>query len=97
MTQPSNEQNENSGTAPSTLSLSVNVQFIKDLSFEVPGGAATFASIKAAPQIGVNIDVQAHKLDDKQPVYEVAITVKAEAQEAPEKEGGCTGETDFHS
>ncbi|XAO72277.1 MAG: protein-export chaperone SecB [Acetobacteraceae bacterium] len=95
MTQPSNEQNENSGAAPSALSLSVNVQFIKDLSFEVPSGAATFASIKATPQIGVNIDVQAHKLDDKQPVYEVAIAVKAEAQEAPEKEGGVPGKPIF--
>lgn len=98
MTQTSNEQNENSGTAPiapSTLPLSVNVQFIKDLSFEVPGGAASFASLKAPPQIGVNIDVQAHKLDEKQPIYEVAIAVKAEAQEAPEKEGGAPGKPIF--
>ncbi|GBQ92543.1 protein-export chaperone SecB [Asaia krungthepensis] len=80
---------------PPALPLSVNLQYTKDLSFEVPAGAAIFATLRSAPQIAVNIDVQANRLEEAQPVFEVALAIRAEATEAPETEGGAAGRTVF--
>ena len=80
---------------PPALPLAVNLQYTRDLSFEVPVGAEIFATLRSQPQIGVNIDVQANRLQDDQMVYEVVLSIKAEAKEAPEKEGGPAGRTVF--
>ncbi|GBQ15857.1 protein-export chaperone SecB [Swaminathania salitolerans] len=80
---------------PPALPLSVNLQYTKDLSFEVPAGASIFATLRSAPQISVNIDVQANRLEEEQPVFEVALAIRAEATEAPETEGGPAGRTVF--
>ncbi|GBD56337.1 protein-export chaperone SecB [Gluconobacter wancherniae] len=80
---------------PPPMPLSVNLQYTKDLSFEVPAGAAIFASLRTAPQISVNIDVQANRLEEQAPVFEVALAVRAEAVEPPEQEGGQAGRTVF--
>ncbi len=69
--------------APPALPLAINLQYTKDLSFEVPRGAATFASLQSAPQVGVNIDVQANKIDAEQSIYEVTLSIRAEATEPP--------------
>ena len=72
-------------TAPSTLQvmpgLVVNMQFIKDLSFEVPGAPAIFSTLKGAPNINLNLDVGVQRLDDKTPVFEVTLTIRTEATE----------------
>ncbi|GBQ88399.1 preprotein translocase subunit SecB [Acetobacter nitrogenifigens DSM 23921 = NBRC 105050] len=81
--------------APPALPLAINLQYTKDLSFEVPAGAEIFASLRAAPQISVNIDVQANRLQNDQQVFEVALTIKSEASEAPETEGGPAGRKVF--
>lgn len=63
------------------LMLSVNSQFIKDLSFEAPSGAKAFIAMqKSQPTIGVNIDVQATTFQDPPNTYEVTIHVKAECK-----------------
>lgn len=66
--------------------LTINLQYIKDLSFEVPHGHAVFTSLEAAPQITVNIDVQASRIEKDQPHFEVVLSVKAEAIETNEKD-----------
>ncbi|WP_284198749.1 protein-export chaperone SecB, partial [Azospirillum oryzae] len=77
------------------MPLAINLQYTKDLSFEVPAGAAIFTTLRSAPQISVNIDVQANRLEEDQAVYEVALAVRAEAAEPPAQEGGQAGRTVF--
>ncbi len=62
-----------------TLPLTVNLQYIKDLSFEVPGGPQIFTQLRSPPQVAINMDVQARRLQEAQPVFEVALVVRAEA------------------
>ncbi|MFT8885558.1 MAG: protein-export chaperone SecB [Acetobacter papayae] len=86
---------ETAQPTPPALPLSVNLQYTRDLSFEVPAGAEIFATLRNQPQIGVNIDVQANRLHDDQMIYEVVLTIKTEAKESPETEGGAPGRTVF--
>jgi preprotein translocase subunit SecB len=67
--------------------LVVNVQYIKDLSFEVPNAPEIYATLRSQPQVSINLDVQARPLQDGQNVYEVVLAVKAEARE-PVQNGG---------
>jgi len=67
--------------------LVVNVQCIKDLSFEVPNAPEIYATLRSQPQVSINLDVQARALQDGQNVYEVVLAVKAEARE-PVQNGG---------
>jgi preprotein translocase subunit SecB len=67
--------------------LVVNVQYIKDLSFEVPNAPEIYATLRSQPQVSINLDVQARALQDGQNVYEVVLAVKAEARE-PVQNGG---------
>ncbi|GBQ30722.1 protein-export chaperone SecB [Gluconacetobacter sacchari] len=95
MSDPTQLPTDGSQHAPPALPLAINVQYIKDLSFEVPAGAEIFATLRANPQISVNIDVQANRLPADQPVFEVVLAIKAEAVEAPEQEGAAAGRPVF--
>ncbi len=68
--------------------LVVNVQYIKDLSFEVPNAPDIYATLRAQPAVQINLDVQARAVTEGQPVYEVVLSVKAEAREAPAATNG---------
>jgi preprotein translocase subunit SecB len=70
------------GQAPQQQPLVVNIQYVKDLSFEVPGAPQIFAQLKAQPQVNINLDVQARRVQDGQNVFEVAIVIRAEAHDA---------------
>jgi preprotein translocase subunit SecB len=61
--------------------LVVNNQFVKDLSFEVPGAPAIYTQLRSQPQVNINLDVQARRLREDQGVFEVALVIKAEAHE----------------
>jgi preprotein translocase subunit SecB len=61
--------------------LMVNVQYIKDLSFEVPNAPDIYATLRSQPAVQINLDVQARTLQEGQNVYEVVLSVKAEARE----------------
>ena len=76
--------------APATPPLVVNVQFIKDLSFEVPGAPMIYTTLKAAPRVDINLDVQARRLQEGQSVFEVTLAIRAEATE-PVTNGGAAG------
>jgi preprotein translocase subunit SecB len=61
--------------------LVVNIQYVKDLSFEVPGAPQIFTQLKAQPQVSINLDVQARRVQEGQSVFEVAIIIRAEAHD----------------
>jgi preprotein translocase subunit SecB len=61
--------------------LVVNIQYVKDLSFEVPGAPGVFSQLRAQPQVSINLDVQARRVQEGQPVFEVAIMIRAEAHD----------------
>ena len=67
--------------APGTPPLVVNIQFVKDLSFEVPSAPEIFTSLRAQPNVQINLDVQARRLEEGQSIFEVVLVVKAEATE----------------
>jgi preprotein translocase subunit SecB len=68
--------------------LMVNVQYIKDLSFEVPNAPEIYATLRSQPAVQINLDVQARSLQEGQNVYEVVLSVKAEAREAVQNGSG---------
>ena len=60
-------------------SLVVNIQYIKDLSFEVPNAPAVYSTLRAQPNVAINLDVNARRLQDGEDVFEVTLQIKAEA------------------
>lgn len=65
-------------TAPQELPpLIVNGQYVKDLSFEVPGAPAIYGEMSESPEIPIHVDVSVNPLRDK--VFEVVLHVKIEA------------------
>jgi len=59
----------------------VNIQYVKDLSFEVPGAPQIYSQLRGQPQVNINLDVQARRVQEGQSVFEVAIVIRAEAHE----------------
>ena len=59
----------------------VNVQYVKDMSFEVPGAPGIYTQLRAAPHVNINLDVQARRISPAQDAYEVSIIIRAEAHE----------------
>jgi preprotein translocase subunit SecB len=59
--------------------LVVNGQYVKDLSFEVPGAPGIFAEMQGQnPEIPIHVDINAQKLAEN--TYEVALHLKIEAR-----------------
>lgn len=73
-----------------TPPLAVNLQFIKDLSFEVPGAPMIYTTLKAPPRVDINLDVQARRIQEGQNVFEVTLAIRAEATE-PNANGAAPG------
>jgi preprotein translocase subunit SecB len=69
------------GAAPRQPPLVVNIQYVKDLSFEVPGAPQIYSQLRGQPQVNINLDVQARRVQEGQSVFEVAIVIRAEAHE----------------
>jgi preprotein translocase subunit SecB len=59
--------------------LMLNIQYTKDLSFEVPNAPAIYTVLRSAPQVSINLDVQVRRIQDDQPVFEVTLAARAEA------------------
>ena len=72
--------------------LVVNIQYVKDLSFEVPGAPGIYTTLRAAPRVDINLDVQARRIQEGQNVYEVVLEIRTEASE-PAAEGAPTPAT----
>lgn len=73
--------------------LVVNIQYVKDLSFEVPGAPQIYTQLRAQPAVNINLDVQARRVQEGQDVFEVSLLIRAEAHEAPASgaQGGAPG------
>src|SRR5271170_2882181 len=76
--------------APAVPPLVINIQYIKDLSFEVPGAPAIYTTLKAPPRVDINLDVQGRRVQEGQNVFEVTLAIRAEATE-PTTNGGAPG------
>jgi len=60
--------------------LVVNLQYVKDLSFEVPGAPEIYTSMREQPRIDVALDVQARALQEGGNVFEVTLQIRADAK-----------------
>ena len=65
--------------------LVVNIQYVKDLSFEVPGAPQIYTQLRSQPQVSINLDVQARRIQEGQNVFEVALMIRAEAHDGRPK------------
>lgn len=74
--------------------LVVNIQYVKDLSFEVPGAPAIYTQLRSPPRVDINLDVQARRINDQADIYEVVLAIRAEATEV-DAEGRADGQRVF--
>lgn len=58
--------------------LTINAQYIKDLSFEHPNPVKSLQASEVQPEININIDVGADAIQEH--TFEVILTIKAEAK-----------------
>ena len=59
--------------------ISVNAQYLKDLSFESPGAPSSLTNIDKAPSIDLSLDLNIIPLPEKD-CFEVEITINAKAE-----------------
>ena len=73
------------GDQPALPPLVVNIQYVKDLSFEVPNAPAIYTTLRSAPKVDINLDVQARRVTEGQSVFEVVLAIRADAidEQAP--------------
>ena len=71
--------------------LTVNIQYVKDLSFEVPNAPEIYTTLRSQPNVNINLDVQARRIQDGQDVFEVTLQIKAEATEPGPANGSANG------
>src|SRR5690606_19379866 len=64
------------GAAGAQPTLNVLAQYVKDLSFENPGAPRSLGAREKAPQIGINVNVNANPLS--QTDFDVNLTLNAE-------------------
>ena len=62
--------------------VTINIQYIKDMSLEVPHAPKIFAKMNTAPQIGVDLNITTADLGDSQ--YEVVLNMRINAQAGDE-------------
>lgn len=60
--------------------LVLNMQYTKDLSFEVPGAPEIFATLREQPRVDLQLDVQARQIQEGQNLYEVSLQIRADAK-----------------
>ena len=75
---------------PAAPPLVVNIQYVKDLSFEVPGAPNIYTTLRSPPQVGINLDVQARRIAEGGSQYEVTLMVRAEATDPNNQSNGQT-------
>jgi preprotein translocase subunit SecB len=77
-------QDNTAGAGQAVPPLVVNAQYVKDLSFEVPGAPQIYSVLRSPPQVSVNLDVQVKRLAEDQMVFEVTLVARVEAVKPPE-------------
>lgn len=81
---------EQAGLPPQPLIL--NIQYTKDLSFEVPGAPGIFTQLRSQPHVNLNLDVQVRRIEENQTLFEVTLAIRAEGTTEPPKSAGGTQE-----
>ena len=82
-----------SEATPAQPPLVLNIQYTKDLSFEVPNAPSIYTVLRSAPQVAINLDVQVRRIEEAAQVFEVTLAVRAEATlPKPEAANGATEE-----
>jgi len=76
-------QDETTGSPPNDApagppQLFINAQYVKDLSFENPRAPQSLIQQKAQPEVSLDVDVKARNLAPE--LFEVALTISAEAK-----------------
>ncbi|MGE0718135.1 MAG: protein-export chaperone SecB [Alphaproteobacteria bacterium] len=66
------------GQAPQGAPISINAQYIRDLSFENPNAPQIMAELRQPPQIEVKVDVKVRNLAEN--VFEVVLAMSATAK-----------------
>ncbi len=66
-----------SNAANDARSITVNGQYVKDLSFENPKAPGVLFGEKARPEISVSVDVNAQKMNEEN--YEITLGINAKA------------------
>lgn len=74
--QAENAQPEQPQEAPV---INIHTQYLKDFSFENPNAPDSLRT-NEQPDVNVKVDIQAKKLNENEPLYEVALDVTAEAK-----------------
>jgi preprotein translocase subunit SecB len=72
-----------SDTAQAPQPLVLNIQYTKDLSFEVPNAPAIYTVLRSAPNVNINLDVQVRRIQEGETVFEVTLAARAEATIPP--------------
>lgn len=65
---------------PGAGPLVLNMQYTKDLSFEVPGAPGIFATLREQPAIDLQLDVQARPIQEGENLFEVTLDIRADAK-----------------
>ena len=78
--QPFPPPGPNGAANPATGPVVLNIQFTKDLSFEVPGAPDIYLTLREAPRMDIALDVQARRLQEGQETYEVSLQIRADAK-----------------
>ncbi len=79
------------GQSSQAAPLIINTQYVKDLSFEVPGAPQVFTTLRSQPQINLGLDVKVQKLaPEEQNAFEVTLHLRAEAFD-PAQGGAAAG------
>lgn len=60
--------------------LQLNIQYTKDLSFEVPGAPEIYVTLREQPRVDLALDVQARPVQEGQNVFEVSLQIRADAK-----------------
>jgi len=79
MSDPTAPSSPAPGAAPNQP-LVLNVQYTRDLSFEVPGAPDIFIALKEQPRVDLSLDVQARPVQGSSNVYEVSLQIRADAK-----------------
>ncbi|MBV9734404.1 MAG: protein-export chaperone SecB [Acidisphaera sp.] len=69
-----------SGQGQGVPPLVVNAQYVKDMSFEVPGAPQVYQTLRSPPQVAINLDVQVKPMETAGQ-YEVTLQVRAQASD----------------
>jgi len=85
----SDNQQQTADTMIPAPPLLLNAQYIKDLSFRVPGAPGIYASMPERPHVNLALDVIVRPIaeGEQPPVFEVTLTLKCEALAAAPQEG----------